>query len=193
MGGAVAMLAAAVEPEAVGGLMLTCSVFPWARGGAPHPVILTAFAAYRSPVAGEWLVRPPVRGRRRGARGAAEHADGRRGPQHRAGRADRPDGGGDRGRREDPDAGPAFLDAARSMLRLGRRPAVAARAMDDVRCPVLVLHGGRDRLVPVAFAEAALRAHPAWRGRIFRDLGHVPQIEAPGRWLAAVADWAADL
>ena len=57
MGGAVAMLAAAVEPEAAGGLILTSSVFPWARGGAPHPVILTAFAAYRSPVAGEWLVR----------------------------------------------------------------------------------------------------------------------------------------
>jgi hypothetical protein len=47
--------------------------------------------------------------------------------------------------------------------------------------------------VPVAFAEAVLRAHPAWRGRIFRELGHVPQIEAPGRWLAAVADWTADL
>jgi pimeloyl-ACP methyl ester carboxylesterase len=68
-----------------------------------------------------------------------------------------------------------------------------ARVIIGVRCPVLVLHGRRDRLVPVAFAEAALRRHPTWRGRIFGDLGHVPQIEAPGRWLAAVADWAADL
>ena len=41
-------------------------------------------------------------------------------------------------------------------------------------------------------AEAALREHPTWRGRIFHDLGHVPQMEAPGRWLAEVADWFAD-
>jgi pimeloyl-ACP methyl ester carboxylesterase len=70
---------------------------------------------------------------------------------------------------------------------------MAARALDAVRCPVLVLHGRRDRLVPVAFAEAALRNHPTWRGRIFPDLGHVPQIEAPDRWVAEVAAWFAEL
>jgi pimeloyl-ACP methyl ester carboxylesterase len=193
MGGAVAMLAAAVEPEVVDGLVLTSSVFPWARGGAPHPVILTAFAAYRSPIAGEWLVRRrfgPIdaeRAVRLSMRMIA--ADPRSVPDeliHLMAEEVR-------ARASDPDAGPAFLDAARSMLRLGERPAIAARAMEAVTCPVLVLHGRRDRLVPVAFAEAALRRHPAWRGRIFGDLGHVPQIEAPGRWLSAVADWAADL
>ena len=78
------------------------------------------------------------------------------------------------------------------MLRLGKRPDVAARALDAVRCPVLVLHGRRDRLVPAAFAEAVLRSHPTWRGRIFPDVGHAPQMEAPGRWLAEVADWYAE-
>ena len=78
------------------------------------------------------------------------------------------------------------------MRRLGKRPDIAKRAMDAIACPVLVMHGRRDRLVPVAFAEAALRAHPAWRGRIFPDLGHLPQMEAPGRWLAEVADWYAE-
>jgi pimeloyl-ACP methyl ester carboxylesterase len=193
MGGAVAMLAAAVEPEAAAGLILTSSVFPWARGGAPHPVILTAFAAYRSPVAGEWLVR------RRFGPVDAERAVRLSMRMIAADPGTVPDelislmAAEIRARAKDPDAGPAFLDAARSMLRLGQRPAIAARAMAAVRCPVLVLHGGRDRLVPVAFAGAALRAHPTWRGRIFRDLGHVPQIEAPGRWLTAVADWYADL
>jgi pimeloyl-ACP methyl ester carboxylesterase len=61
--------------------------------------------------------------------------------------------------------------------------------MDGVRCPVLVLHGRRDRLVPVAYAEAALREHPTWRGHVFSDLGHVPQMEAPARWLGEVTDW----
>jgi pimeloyl-ACP methyl ester carboxylesterase len=179
-----------VEPEAVSGLILTDSVFPWARGGAPHPLILSAFAAYRSPVAGEWLVR-----RRFDAIDAERAvrlslrlitADPRTVPDELVELI----AAEIRDRAGDPDAGPAFLAAARSMLRLGRRPEVAARAMDAVRCPVLVLHGRRDRLVPVAFAEAALRAHPTWRGRVFADLGHVPQIEAPGRWLAAVAYWA---
>ena len=78
------------------------------------------------------------------------------------------------------------------MLRLGRRPEMARRALDNITCPVLLLHGRRDRLVPVAFAEAELARHPEWRGRFFRDLGHIPQMEAPGRWLAEVADWFAD-
>jgi pimeloyl-ACP methyl ester carboxylesterase len=98
-----------------------------------------------------------------------------------------------RARTRDPDAGPAFLEAARSMLRLGAMPGRAAATLDAVRCPVLVLHGRRDRLVPVAYAEAVLRSHPEWSGRIFPDLGHVPQMEAPDSWLAAVTGWSAEL
>jgi pimeloyl-ACP methyl ester carboxylesterase len=95
-----------------------------------------------------------------------------------------------REQREDPEAPTAFVQAARSLLRLGRRPDVVTRALDGVRCPVLLLHGRKDRLVPVRAAEAVLARYPAWRGRIFPDLGHVPQMEDPGRWLTEVADWA---
>lgn len=193
MGGALATLTAAVDPEAVDGLVLTDSIFPWARGGWPHPAVMAAFAAYRSPMAGEWLVRrrfgpvdPDLAVR---TSLAIITADPRSVPKEMTSLM----AAQVRARSHDPDAGPAFLEATRSMLRLGRRPAMAARAMDAVRCPVLVLHGRRDRLVPVAFAEAALRTHPAWRGCIFPDLGHVPQIEAPDRWVAEVADWFADL
>ena len=56
-----------------------------------------------------------------------------------------------------------------------------------------MLHGRRDRFVPAPFAEAVLAAHPTWRGRIFPGLGHAPQLEAPGRWLAEVADWYAEI
>jgi pimeloyl-ACP methyl ester carboxylesterase len=193
MGGATAMLEAAVDPGAVDGVVLTGSVFPWARGGRPHPLILSAFALYRSPAVGEWLADrrfrslDPEQAVRMSLRLIA--AEPRSVPEELIGLMSHQVAE----RRTDPDAGPAFLDAARSMLRLGARPELAARAMDNVRCPVLVLHGRRDRLVPAAFAEAALRVHPTWRGRIFPDLGHVPQIEAPGRWLAEVADWFADV
>jgi pimeloyl-ACP methyl ester carboxylesterase len=94
-----------------------------------------------------------------------------------------------RERKDNPDVAEAFLQAARSMMRLGRRPSVSRRALENVRCPVLLLHGRRDRLVPAAFAEAELTRHPDWRGRFFPDLGHIPQMEAPGRWLSEVADW----
>jgi pimeloyl-ACP methyl ester carboxylesterase len=68
---------------------------------------------------------------------------------------------------------------------------VARRALDNIRCPVLVLHGRRDRFVPASFAEAELRLHASWRGRFFPDVGHIAQMESPGRWMSEVADWSA--
>jgi pimeloyl-ACP methyl ester carboxylesterase len=191
MGGGLAMLEAAIEPDRVDGLVLTCSVFPWARGGLPHPAVMAAFAMYDLGRPGERLVYERTR------RIAPETlvrlafrmtaADPRRIPPEVT----------DlqveqlRERATDPQAAKAFIEAARSLLRLGRRPDVARRAMDAIRCPVLVLHGRLDRLVPVRFAEATLERYPTWRGRIFPDLGHVPQMEAPGRWVTEVADWYA--
>ena len=95
-----------------------------------------------------------------------------------------------RARRDDPDAARSFLEACRSMLRLGRRPGLSRRALGNVACPVLLVHGGRDRLVPERFARAELALHPDWRGRFLPGLGHIPQMEAPDRWLAEVADWS---
>ena len=193
MGGALAVLQAAVEPDSVDGIALSGSVFPWARGGLPHPAVLATFTLYDSAQLGERFVSArvasidPARAVRLSFRIIA--ADTRTIPEQiiqlHIDLA--------RERQSDPDAMPAFLDAARSLIRLGKRPAVVARAMGGVTCPVLVLHGRRDRLVPAAFAEAELRRRPAWRGRFFPDLGHAPQMEAPGRWIAEVADWNAGL
>jgi pimeloyl-ACP methyl ester carboxylesterase len=192
MGGALSILQAAVEPTTVAGMVLTDPVMPWARGGLPHPAVIAAFTLYDVPRVGEAVMEArlrrmdPERSVRLGLSIIA--ADARSIPEdvvrlhvelHRD-------------RSKDPDAVRAFLEATRSMLRLGRRPGVARRALDAVRCPVLLVHGRRDRFVPAAFAEAELARHPAWRGRFFPDLGHAPQMEAPGRWLAEVADWYAE-
>jgi pimeloyl-ACP methyl ester carboxylesterase len=192
MGGAISILQAAVEPATVSGIVLTNSVFPWRLRAVPHPLVIASFGVYATPRLGEgvvaWRVRDmdPEQMVRLSLRVLA--ADARSIPD-------------DvlrllvdltRERQNDPDVTRSFIDGARSMLRLGRRPQVSRRALDNVTCPVLVLHGRRDRLVPVAFAEAELARHPGWRGRFFRDLGHIPQMEAPGRWLAEVADWFAD-
>ena len=192
MGGAISILQAAVEPATVAGIVLTNSVFPWRFRAVPHPLVLAAFGIYATPRLGEavvaWRVREmdPEQMVRLSLQVLA--ADPRSIPDEVV----RLLVDLARERRDDPDVTRSFIEATRSMLRLGRRPQIARRALDNVSCPVLLLHGRRDRLVPAAFAEAELARHPAWRGRFFRDLGHIPQMEAPGRWLAEVADWSAD-
>ena len=59
----------------------------------------------------------------------------------------------------------------------------------SVTCPVLLIHGTADRLVPIAAARAAIRANPAWSLREFGGVGHVPQLEAPRDTADAVLSW----
>ena len=193
MGGVIAMLQAAVEPSSVAGLVLTASALPWTKGGFPHPAVMGAFALYDTPGLGDRFARlrmrrmDPEQVVRFGYRMVTTD------PSSIPEEIVRLNVDLVRERQDDPDAPDAFLDAARSMLRLGKRPQVSTRALEGIGCPVLMLHGRRDRFVPAAFAEAVLAAHPTWRGRIFPDLGHAPQLEAPGRWLAEVADWYAEI
>ncbi len=192
MGSVIGTMQAAIEPDRLAGLVLTGSPFPPVRGAWPHPVVIAGFAAYDAPGLGPLMLE--ARMRRLDAARAVRLglrvlvADSSSLPEE----VMRVTIEQVRERSLDPDAAAAFLDAWRSLRRLGRRPDVVQRALSGVRCSVLVLHGRRDRLVPAAYAESALREHPAWRGRIFPDLGHLPQMEAPGRWLSEVADWHAE-
>lgn len=193
MGGGVSMLEAALEPAAVEALVLSNSVFPWRRGSFPAPIVMLGFALYELPWVGEWASRQRIT--RLEAERAVElglrviAADPSAIPDelvrlhveqliHH---------------QQDPDAGAAFLESARSLLALGRRRDVARRIIGSVKCPVLVIHGREDRLVPVGFAIGALELRPDWDVRLIPKVGHVPQMEAPERWLAAVEDWLARL
>ncbi|MGA9161298.1 MAG: alpha/beta fold hydrolase [Actinomycetota bacterium] len=193
MGGGVSMLEAALEPAAVEALVLSNSVFPWRRGSFPAPIVMLGFALYELPWVGEWASRQRIT--RLEAERAVElglrviAADPSAIPDelvrlhveqliHH---------------QQDPDAGAAFLESARSLLALGRRSDVARRIVGSVKCPVLVIHGREDRLVPVGFAIGALELRPDWDVRLIPKVGHVPQMEAPERWLAAVEDWLARL
>jgi pimeloyl-ACP methyl ester carboxylesterase len=188
MGGGHAMLLAAFEPDVVDALVLAGSVFPWAPARLPSPLVIGAFALYRAPWIGEVLVRERLRrldpdtAVRLGFRLTMADTSAIPDDVVRA-HVDLA-----RERRTDPDVAAAFVEAARSILWLGARPALSTRAMDAIRCPVLVVHGARDRLVPLAYARSAVDRHASWRFRFLPGVGHVPPLEAPERWLAAVRD-----
>jgi pimeloyl-ACP methyl ester carboxylesterase len=57
--------------------------------------------------------------------------------------------------------------------------------------PALFVFGERDWLVPRGFARFVAEAVPAARCEIFRDCGHVPQYELPGRTHALVREFFA--
>jgi pimeloyl-ACP methyl ester carboxylesterase len=189
MGGAISLLQAAFEPESVAGLVLTSPALPWGRGGRPDPVVAAAFAMYQIPGVGERFLKERAR---------------RLGPERLVAEtlalccvdSSRVDPAvveimveAAHERRELEDSIPAFLEAARSLLRMSRRLTFGRELMERVSCPVLLIHGREDRLVRVRTAIAAGEAHPDWRLRIFDDVGHVAQLEAPDRWLAEVEDW----
>ena len=84
----------------------------------------------------------------------------------------------------------AFLAAARSVgdwtaLHAGRYRSL----LRDVRCPTLLVHGTRDRLVPLGFALAAARLCPRWKTEIMEGVGHVPPLQVPDRFLDVVTRW----
>lgn len=56
-------------------------------------------------------------------------------------------------------------------------------------CPVLLLHGERDRLVPASAARAAARAHPSWSVAVLPGVAHVPQLEAADDCAGAILSW----
>jgi len=189
MGGAISALEAAGSPEAVAGLILVDPALPRARGATPDAVVAAVFATYLVPGLGEQFVR-----RRARALGPERMV-------HETMRLCCVDSSRidpavvayhvalARERAEMAWAHAAFLEAARSLLRrLARRTRFLAM-LHQISCPVLLLQGRHDRLVPLAAAEEIARMRPDWTFQVFDDLGHVPMLEDPGHWLAAVEVW----
>jgi pimeloyl-ACP methyl ester carboxylesterase len=89
----------------------------------------------------------------------------------------------------------AYPEAARSYTESGgslfRYLTSGMRAdLDAVRAPTLVMHGRRDRLVPVSFARAVAERRDDWRYVELADCGHAPQLELPARFVDIVSRWA---
>ena len=189
MGGMISILVAARARERVRGLVLLDPAVPGPRRRL-DPVVAGVFAAYAVPGVGErfmWLRRH------------------RQTPLARALSLLRlcgidpdtlPPEVIDRSvemieQREDVDGmDRAFLAAARSLLAVLADPRAYRAAMARLAgLPVLLLHGDRDRLIPVEAARDIARRHPAWRYVELAGVGHVPQLQVPERVAGEVLGW----
>jgi pimeloyl-ACP methyl ester carboxylesterase len=88
-----------------------------------------------------------------------------------------------------PNAEADLLLAARSLAWLLARRRRYAAMLRELRMPVMLMHGERDRLIPVRAARAVAAANPSWRFQVAPDAGHVPMLELP-EWTAdQMRDW----
>lgn len=84
--------------------------------------------------------------------------------------------------------GRAFVQASRSIGLRMADPRFWGR-VSAVTAPTLIVHGSLDRLIPLAAAHELARRRPDWPLRVLEGVGHVPMMETPGLFLAALAEW----
>jgi len=190
MGGLIAMTQAAREPGSVAGLVLVTPALPRAPGARIELKVQTLFALYVIPGVAPLFLRN--RAARLGPEGLVAEllrllcTDGSRVPEAIRGAHVELT----RARLETmPWAHRAFISATRSMLAQILRPRRYYRMIEEIVAPTLLIHGRDDRLVPLASSQALLRLQPKWSLEVFDDIGHVPQLESPGRFVDAVVRW----
>ncbi|HJQ84071.1 MAG TPA: alpha/beta hydrolase [Candidatus Binatia bacterium] len=189
MGGLISMLEAAERPARVSALVLVAPAQPRPAATLFDARVALTFAAYAFPGVGERFLR-----------WRAQHL----GPEELVRQtlafccADAGCLPADvvaahvaiaRERREMPWAEAAFLQAARSTLATLARRRRLHDVVARIAAPTLVVQGGRDRLVPLAASRATVAVRPDWTLEVFEDVGHVPQLEAPGRFADVVLGW----
>ncbi len=88
---------------------------------------------------------------------------------------------------ENPGRRAAFLATLRAVVGTrGQRVAAGDRLYLAESVPVLIVWGARDSIIPVRHGEDAQRAIPGSQLEVFEDVGHMPQLEAPGRFIAVL-------
>jgi pimeloyl-ACP methyl ester carboxylesterase len=93
----------------------------------------------------------------------------------------------------DPDRRAAFLATLRAVVSTnGQRVHAGDRLYLAEGVPVLIIWGEHDPMIPVHHGEQAHQAIPGSRLEIFDRVGHLPQLEAPGRFVAALERFLAE-
>ncbi len=87
----------------------------------------------------------------------------------------------------DPGRRAAFLATLRSVINVGgQRIDASDRLYLTAGIPVLIVWGERDSIIPVSHGERAHAAIIGSRLEIFDGVGHIPQLEAPERFVAVL-------
>lgn len=189
MGGMISLLEASAHPGAVAGLILVDPALPF-LAARPDPLVTAMFLLYLTPGIGRALMaherRLPSARRVAGvlrlccvvpARVAADVIT--RQVEVLDQRA------GFTGTGQDSSA--AIRSVVAAVSYPGRR--AYQRRIHSVACPVLLIHGTGDRLVPVTAARAAARQNPGWTLAEITGVGHVPQLEAPVSTARVITGW----
>src|SRR6266516_2243889 len=170
MGGLVAMMEAALAPERVAGLVLVAPAQPRSAEARMDGRVAALFL-YALPVLGELALR--WRARLLGPAGQVRStlalccADASR---------------------VAPEVVAAHVALARE--RLERMPWASRAFMEAARS--LLAQGDRDRLVAPAASRRLADLRPDWSFELFADVGHVPQLEEPARFVGSVERWLAE-
>ncbi len=181
LGGGIAMQFAYQFPEIAERLVLVCSgglgpeVSPILRAAAlPGADLFIAATAGPGRVAGSALARGLAAV---GLRPNADIAEVARGYASLA----------------DPDRRAAFLATLRAVVSTeGQRVDAGDRLYLAEGVPVLIIWGERDPMIPAHHGERAHRAIPGSRLEVFDGVGHLPQLEAPGRFVAVLERFLAE-
>ncbi|MGQ0504929.1 MAG: alpha/beta fold hydrolase [Myxococcaceae bacterium] len=191
MGGLLALLQAAQNPSSVDGLVLVSPAVPLPLlGKQPDPRVLALFALYSLPYLGEKFVELHVR--RRGAESLVNDMfalccvdAGKISREilesHLALARERAE--------KMPWSHGAFIAAAKSVVRSALWQAPFRAHLSRITAPTLIVHGEKDRFVPVSSTRRLVKTRPDFLLKVLPEVGHMAQLEAPVETLALVEEW----
>lgn len=87
---------------------------------------------------------------------------------------------------QEPSAGKAFLSWQRSEVLWNGLRTYYADQLSGLHCPVLLLHGANDPLVPLAAIRRAANRIPRGTLSVFEETGHWPQREKPDAFIREI-------